>query len=203
MGKIFYIMGKSSSGKDTVFKELLRREELGLNRIILYTTRPVRAEETDGVQYHFVTEEKLQELMDAGKVIELRSYNVVGGVWKYFTVDDEHIDLEHKNYVAIGTLVSYEILKEYYGEDRLVPIYIEVSDDIRLERALKRERQQKNPNYEELCRRFLADSEDFCEENIRHAGITKRFANNDSSEACIKAAATFVRSECCTKPKKD
>lgn len=203
MGKIFYIMGKSSSGKDTVFRELLGREELELNRIILYTTRPVRADETDGVQYHFVTEEKLRELMDAGKVIELRSYHVVGGVWKYFTADDENIDLEHKNYLAIGTLVSYEILKEYYGEDRMVPLYIEVSDDIRLERALKRERQQKNPNYEELCRRFLADSEDFCEENIRRAGITKRFANNDSSEMCIEAVAAFVQSECGTKPKKD
>ena len=72
MGKIFYVMGKSSSGKDTIFANILGRKELHLNQIILYTTRPARANETDGVQYHFVNEEKLNELERAGKVIELR-----------------------------------------------------------------------------------------------------------------------------------
>lgn len=47
MGKICYIMGKSSSGKDTIFKKL--KEILPQFRtIILYTTRPIRAGETDG-----------------------------------------------------------------------------------------------------------------------------------------------------------
>ena len=82
MGKIFYMMGKSSSGKDTIFKEILKKKELNLHQIVLYTTRPARANETDGVQYHFVDEKRLSELQDAGKVIELRAYQVVGGVWK-------------------------------------------------------------------------------------------------------------------------
>ena len=76
------MMGKSSSGKDTIFKEILKKKELNLHQIVLYTTRPARAKETDGVQYHFVDEERLSELQDAGKVIELRAYQVVGGVWK-------------------------------------------------------------------------------------------------------------------------
>ena len=42
MGKIFYIMGKSSSGKDTIYKKLLGDRELELRNIILYTTRPMR-----------------------------------------------------------------------------------------------------------------------------------------------------------------
>ena len=53
MGKIFYIMGKSSTGKDTIFEELLGRRELDLHNIVLYTTRPIRAKETEGVQYYF------------------------------------------------------------------------------------------------------------------------------------------------------
>ena len=113
MGKIFYMMGKSSSGKDTIFKEILKKKELNLHQIVLYTTRPARANETDGVQYHFVDEKRLSELQDAGKVIELRAYQVVGGVWKYFTVDDEQTDLDTKDYLAIGTLVSYCNLTEY------------------------------------------------------------------------------------------
>ena len=128
MGKIFYMMGKSSSGKDTIFKEILKKKELNLHQIVLYTTRPARANETDGVQYHFVDEKRLSDLQDAGKVIELRAYQVVGGVWKYFTVDDEQTDLDTKDYLAIGTLVSYEKLRDYYGAERIVPIYVEVED---------------------------------------------------------------------------
>ena len=119
MGKIFYMMGKSSSGKDTIFKEILKKKELNLHQIVLYTTRPARANETDGVQYHFVDEKRLSELQDAGKVIELRAYQVVGGVWKYFTVDDEQTDLDTKVYLAIGTLVSYEKLRIIMGQNEL------------------------------------------------------------------------------------
>ena len=97
MGKIFYMMGKSSSGKDTIFEKIIQKKELELHQIVLYTTRPARANETDGVQYHFVDEARLLELQKAGKVIELRAYQVVGGVWKYFTVDDEQTDLKNKN----------------------------------------------------------------------------------------------------------
>jgi len=48
MEKIFYIMGKSSSGKDTIFQELFRRQTWDLKKIVLYTTRPARADEKDG-----------------------------------------------------------------------------------------------------------------------------------------------------------
>lgn len=71
------------------------------------------------MQYHFVDEKRLSELQDAGKVIELRAYQVVGGVWKYFTVDDEQTDLDTKDYLAIGTLVSYENCGIIMGQNEL------------------------------------------------------------------------------------
>lgn len=192
MGKIFYVMGKSSSGKDTIFEELLKRKNLELNMIVLYTTRPIRCGETDGVQYHFVDENKLNEFISQGKVIELRMYETVCGIWKYFTVDDEHMDLETKNYLAIGTLESYGKMKGYYGTERIAPVLIDVEDGIRLERALSRERKQQKPNYEELCRRFLADALDFSEENISNAGIKKRFYNNGDIKECIDEIADYI-----------
>ena len=192
MGKIFYVMGKSSSGKDTIFEELLGRKNLGLNTIVLYTTRPIRSGETDGVQYHFVDEKKLEELTAAGSVIELRAYDTVCGVWKYFTVDDENMDLGTKNYLAIGTLESYGKLKEYYGAEKIMPVFIDVEDGIRLERALSRERKQTKPNYEEMCRRFLADAADFSEENIVNAGIVRRFYNNGDISECIEEIAAYI-----------
>ena len=192
MGKIFYIMGKSSSGKDTIYENLLGREGLSLHPLIMYTTRPIRAGETDGVQYHFVTEEQLKALEHAGKVIELRTYQTVYGPWHYFTVDDGQINLEKGNYLYIGTLESYEQMVRYYGKEVVVPIYVEVETGERLTRAVNRERQQENPKYTELCRRFLADEEDFCEENIKKAGIKKRYENN-SLERCIEEIVEDIR----------
>ena len=180
MGKIFCVMGKSSSGKDTLYQML--KKELEFDSIVPYTTRPIREGETDGVEYHFVTEEEVAELEEAGKIIELRAYNTVHGIWKYFTADDAQIDLEHRNYLRIGTVEAYQKLKAYYGEEHLVPIYIEVDDGIRLQRALNREKLQEQPKYAEMCRRFLADEVDFSEEKLAEAGIEKRFVNKTLDE---------------------
>ena len=193
MGKIFYMMGKSSSGKDTIFKEILKKKELNLHQIVLYTTRPARANETDGVQYHFVDEERLSEFQDAGKVIELRAYQVVGGVWKYFTADDGQIDLKNGNYLGIGTLESFQKMKCYYGKESVIPVYIEVEDGERLIRAIRREQEQETPKYKELCRRFLADEEDFSEEKIKEAEIQKRFVNDDL-DLCVKNIIKYINS---------
>lgn len=182
MGKIYCMMGKSSSGKDTLYKMLLQDKELSLKTVVPYTTRPMRAGERDGVEYYFCDEERLAELETAGKVIELRAYDTVHGVWKYFTVSDHQMEDETRDYLLIGTLESYQKLKCYFGKERVVPIYIEVEDGVRLERALQRERTQKEPRYEEMCRRFLADSMDFSEEKLREAQITTRFENKNLEE---------------------
>lgn len=194
MGKIFYVMGKSSSGKDTIYKRLLERLPQ-LKKIVLYTTRPIRDGETDGVEYYFTTKEKLEEFRRADKLIEERTYETVYGPWSYFTVDDGQIDLAGQNgYLMIGTLESYEKTRGYFGEDKLFPVYIEVEDGDRLLRAIERERAQKIPRYKELCRRFLADEEDFKEENLRRCGIEKRFYNDDL-EVCLDEITKAVESE--------
>ncbi|MDO4633452.1 MAG: guanylate kinase [Eubacteriales bacterium] len=195
MGKIYYLMGKSASGKDTLYEELFKIEDLKLHRIIMYTTRPIREKETDGCEYHFVNDKEADRLLASGRVIELRTYDTIHGLWRYFTVADEQIDPSEKDYLAIGTLVSYQKLRDYYGAGIVVPIYIEVEDGLRLERALKRERKPQNQKYEEMCRRFLADAADYAEENIRNAGIERRFYNNEDRSECLAEIAEFIRRE--------
>lgn len=181
---IYYIIGKSATGKDTMYEKLLQCEELHLKRIVLYTTRPIRAGEVDGREYFFVDDEKLKQMRTAGKIIELREYQTVHGVWTYFTAEDGQVRPEEGNYLGIGTLDSFRKLKEYYGTERIFPLYLEVEDGERLGRALEREKKQRTPKYEEMCRRFLADQEDFSEERIIRAGIWRRFQNNDLEECC-------------------
>ena len=185
MGRMIYIMGKSASGKDKIYRRLAGNEALGLKKTVLYTTRPIREKEVDGVSYWFVDEKRLSELAEEGKVIEQRDYRTVHGIWSYATVDDGSVDLDASDYIAIGTLESYRKIRDYYGAERVLPIYIEVEDGERLARALKREKKQEVPKYAEMCRRFLADCEDFSEEKIAEAGIRKRYDNTGELEDCL------------------
>lgn len=184
MSKIFCIMGKSATGKDTIYKRLLQNSELGLKRIVSYTTRPIREGEKEGEEYHFTDVKNLELLKQQGKIIECRSYDTIHGIWNYFMVKDNQIDLTQNDYLVIGTLESYLKIKDYFGEDHVVPIYIELEDGERLTRALDREKIQSKPKYEELCRRFLADCQDFSDEKLKEAGIHRFYVNNDL-ENCL------------------
>lgn len=189
MNRIFYIMGKSSSGKDTIYNRI--RSEENLLPVVLYTTRPMRENEENGREYHFVDRACFDKMKSEGKVIEERIYNTIHGEWIYFTSKDS-IDIEKGNCIGIGTLESYVKIKEHFGE-AVVPIYIEVEDGLRLARAVERERLQTNPKYAELCRRFLADSSDFSEEKLKEAGISRRFSNEGEIEECIDEIKTEMR----------
>lgn len=185
MSKIFIVMGKSATGKDTIFKEVKERMKEQLKTVVLYTTRPIRTGETEGVEYHFVSKEKRDELKKQGRIIEERVYHTVMGEWFYFTADDGQINLDTQSYVMISTLEGYENLVNYFGQENVVPIYIEVEDGERLKRALTREQTQKSPKYDELCRRYLADQDDFKEENLERLQIKKRYVNQEK-EQCIQ-----------------
>lgn len=185
MAKIYVIMGKSSSGKDTVYSHLKECVSPKFNTVVMYTTRPMREGECDGREYYFTDEKAVQRLEDEGKIIELRAYNTVHGEWKYFTVDDGQIDVNsNNNYLIIATLEAYKKYLSYYGKDVVIPIYIEVEDGIRIHRALAREDKQEQPKYAEMCRRFLADELDFSEEKIMELDIGIRYNNKDLQE-CI------------------
>lgn len=193
MGRIYVLMGKSATGKDTVFKRLTGMEGLALHTVVGYTTRPIRRGEKNGREYFFVSEEKWRELQKENKVIESRTYHTVAGDWNYFTVDDGQINLDGQDYLFISTLSGYEQLKKYYGAEAIAPLYIEVADDERLWRSICRERRQEKPNYDEVCRRFLADQQDFSEENIRSAGVEKRYCNAELDRCVNEIAQDIVK----------
>ena len=192
MGKMIYLMGKSSTGKDTVYRKLLSWKEMNLKRIVPYTTRPIRIGEKEGNEYHFTDETEYKRLEAQGVIIEARAYHTYHGLWRYFTVDDGKIDLNKEDYLMIGTLESYVNTANYFGKDKVLPVLLELDDGIRLQRALNRERKQENPRYQELCRRYLADAEDFSEEKIKEAGIRGRFSN-ENLEKCIAEIKKYIQ----------
>ena len=192
MGKIVCLMGKSSSGKDTIYKKLLAQDKVILQPIVPYTTRPIRAGEKEGVEYHFTDESGFQELLRTGSIIESRVYHTCLGMWRYFTVADEKIDLSSVSYMMIGTLETYAQMCSFYGSENVLPVMIELDDGVRLQRALDREKAQDQPKYEEMCRRFLADAEDFSEDKLKKAGISETFYN-DNLENCLEEIICYLQ----------
>lgn len=192
--KIIYIVGKSSVGKDTIYQIL--KKKLNIKTYVMYTTRPIRTGEKDGVDYYYLKQEEMEKNIKEinSKVMEYRTYNTVYGPWIYATIIDKQFEAD-EDMLMEGTLESYNAARKYFVNNEkvnLIPIYIEVDDGVRLERALKREREQENPKYEELCRRFLADSKDFSEEKIKESGITKRFQNNNIDE-CVQEIIDYIK----------
>lgn len=193
--KLIYLMGKSSSGKDTIFKIL--KQQLDVSSYVMYTTRPMREEEINGLTYNFISNEDMQEYIDNKReesVIEYRTYNTVHGPWTYATISDSQFKT-NRDMLMLGTLESYMKLKESFKQNenvKLLPIYIEVPDNIRLKRAIEREEKEQEPKFEEMCRRFIADSKDFSEEKLREAQIQKRFINLDL-EDCVKKIMEYLK----------
>lgn len=180
MKLLVYIMGKSATGKDTIFNELLKNKEL--KRLVIYTTRPMRIGEIDGYTYFFKSVEEMKEMEEF--IVEKRVYHTVLGDWYYYTAEDGQFD-SADILVGIGTLESYIKLKQRLGEEIMMPVYIEVEDSERLRRAIERENSAENPNIAEVYRRFEADNIDFSDKNLSDAGIIKRYVNNNFTE-CVE-----------------
>lgn len=179
MGKLFYIIGRSASGKDRLQKELQRRFGDALRPVVMYTTRPMRSGEQEGEAYHFITPETFAVWQQAGRVIESRTYQTVHGPWTYATLDDGQIDLSRHAYLMVGTPESYCGTRDYFGADAVMPLFIHVEEGQLLQRALLREMAQEQPKYAELCRRFLADAEDFSAEKLEALKLPRVFENDD------------------------
>ncbi|MBO4609980.1 MAG: guanylate kinase [Lachnospiraceae bacterium] len=195
MAKIICLLGKSCSGKDTIYKKLLADESLNLLPLVTYTTRPMRTGEQEGREYHFTDEAGFNSLKEDGKVIEDRTYDTVYGLWRYFTVDDGTFEKEGRNVIAAaGTIPAYIKLRDHFGAENTIPVMIETDDGIRLERAMRREKKQEAPRYKEMCRRFITDSEDFDEEKMKAAGVEHVFMNNEDLDKCIREVSDFIRS---------
>ena len=130
--KIYVLMGKSATGKDTLYKKLLEDVRINFNPIITYTTRPIRKGEQNGAEYFFKTKEEYEKTSKKD-IIEERCYQTVYGDWYYYMVKDKQIDINSDNkYLLIGTLSTFLALKGYYGEENVIPLYIEISytDDL-------------------------------------------------------------------------
>ena len=185
-------MGPSSSGKNIIKSRLIKDNKFALKEMIMSTTRPKRTGEVEGREYYFKTVEEMLELEKEGKIIERRTYDTAYDLWHYFTTSSS-IDLDNYNYVGSNTLEGLDQFVKFYGIENIISLLVTVDDGIRLQRALDREKREKAPKYQELCRRFLADSIDFSEENINKRPITSIIYNNSSLDNTMEEVEKVLK----------
>jgi len=138
-GRVFALIGFSGAGKD-LLKDLLIQYE-GIEQITSYTTRPKRENEVEGQAYHFIDNEMYNSLSKSQGFDIKRAYNTIDAdgeptVWHYgySTLD---LDLDSNNYISVVDYGGYKGLKDALG-DRVIPIYIEVSEQTRRLRVMNR-----------------------------------------------------------------
>lgn len=145
---IFCLIGHSSSGKSTVERKL---GEMGYPRIISYTTRPMRKNEKDGVDYHFIDDQRFKELDKQGFFEERAQYRD----W-YYGLSLHDIDYKSNDYIVVVTIDGYNELVHVAGYENVIGIHIKVDERERITRQLKR-----GDEVDEVIRRIYADREDF------------------------------------------
>lgn len=152
MYKVVALMGKAGAGKDTVKKEILNLTGDRYNNIISCTTRPMRENEVNGVDYYFMN----RETFLSKKMFEVSEFRN----W-YYGISEESLS---KDKINIGVF-NPDGVRTFYGlwEVDLFIIYIDASDKVRLIRQLNRE---EYPDVKEIIRRFITDEEDFSNLNF-------------------------------------
>lgn len=151
--KLVVLVAESCAGKDTVLKVLV--DKYNMRRVVSHTTRPIRKNEVNGIDYHFVSREEFLELESQGKFIETREYNTIQDgeptVW-YYGVTQEEVSLEKGNAVIILDIQGLQHMEEYLSRKDMMSFYIRVNQEERLKRAKAR-----GDSEDEVLRRLADD----------------------------------------------
>ena len=163
--KIFALLGYSSVGKDTILKQVLKDMD-NVKPIVSTTTRPMRKGETEGVEYYFIDD---TEFFRRGTdFVEQRIYHTKvkengiekDATWRYGI---ERAELEKDDYlIVIVDSVGYKELKNYVGNNKIVPIFISAPQEELKARALARGDLEA-----EVDRRLKDDYERFMDFRVR------------------------------------
>lgn len=157
-------MGKTLSGKTYLTEKL--QNEFNVPRIITSTTRPIRENEQNGVDYHFVTAKRFHEAIKNDRALAVRKYHVIHDqIWSYYLdkADLERLIHNKKNGIFILDLKGYLDLERELKQDsklastiKLQGLYLDIPLKTRIMRHFDTQRQTDND--QEFVRR-LADDE--------------------------------------------
>ena len=178
--KLVNLIAFSSGGKDTIARILEKTRNFKF--CISHTTRPMRSSEQQNVQYHFITNNTMDNMIHNKEFIEYRQYNTIQDgkdtIWKYGFSKNE-IDLSKCNHIVCVDLQGSLELTKYLGKENAISIFINVDYESRKLRAMARDINFEESEFE---RRYnddktkLGDIKDYVDYIV----------NNNDLDACIK-----------------
>lgn len=178
---IVALLGKSSSGKDSIARYL--SNQLGFKYVVSTTSRPIRSNETQDVDYHFVNEDTFKALKDLDKFIEYRYYDTIqDGLpsrWHY-GIERSEIDLTKSSAVAVVDVQGLNDLTKEFGSENILSFYIDVPYEVRKTRAIARDRSFEESEFE---RRSKDDDIKF--KDIEN--VVDKVVRNDNLNECISS----------------
>ena len=154
---IFVLVGKSSSGKDTLMKELVNQNLF--KECISTTSRPIRINEQNNIDYMFITKDEFLEKIKHNEFIEFRTYETELDSKKetwYYGTEKKAIDVSVDS-VLVLDLQGLKDLRNYFSSERVIGVYLHCPSSLRTERAKNRGSFCET----EWKRRLLADKKDF------------------------------------------
>lgn len=161
------LIGKTACGKDTLATMLCER--VGLKQIISYTTRPRRTNEGD--THIFISDAEYDELEQSDQIAAFTKI----GEYRYCCT----VSQLYENDIYVIDPAGMQHLRELNLPNlRFVTIYINVPDEIRRERALKK----RGDDRLVLMRRENAERNQF-REMLRNAEFDYAVNNLDAPKA--------------------
>ena len=157
--RIIAIVGEAGSGKDSLVEKLIIKDKELFHKIIPCTTRPMRENEIDGVQYHFISMNEFWQYASSKQdyIIDQTCFNG----WYYGTKISDLND-DKINIGVFNPAGANQIIKNANFDVKV--IQLKVDPVKRMQRQLYRE---SNPNVSEIARRFLTDEKDFQNFNFK------------------------------------
>lgn len=178
MIRLLLFVGPSGSGKDTALSAVLNKYDPQVKRLVQYTTRPIRENEIEGVDYHFINNNDLRRRSMRDNAMSTRKYNTVHGTWTYvmqFTEDMlkevTFTEFSSKIVTYATTCTAKQIVdifcwlidKPFRTNVILHPIFIRTSDLDRFNALVNR---SEGKDIDEIRRRQTSDTVDFSENII-------------------------------------
>lgn len=188
---LLVICGKMCSGKDTVVKRLINK---GYKKVVTYTTRPKRRGETDGIDYHFISEGEFKRRIQDGFFLEYRMRKAASGeTWYYGSAKQDVLKIrENQKKVIIlspsGVDKMYEIKRD--GSVKFRVIYLKCNDA-----TIKLRAKRRGDNKQETIKRIEADSIDF---SVMDIFAQKVVWNDEDTEIgdVVREILDYVEGEC-------
>lgn len=150
------LIGASSSGKSTIEQEVDKR---GIcNKLTSHTTRPMRANEVEGVDYYFTNKDDFLKMENNNEFIEERVYLTKYGYWEY-GLSKKEVDDNLNGIVVLdldGARELEEYIKRQHPDECVTTIFIDCNSKTRLLRSLSRDNCDDD-KCAEICRRYLDD----------------------------------------------